>query len=193
MSVSSSVDGSDDRQRTDLTTDACATLLSTISHTSFAPSSPARGPSSRGGMVSGTISRAPAVAHGVFQSELRNGLPKPLLRTIRSAFLYRSRPTGFVECPARAAPFACQRRPRLTLRTPYPAPTKANRHHFCAYCGSLRRGFSLRPNRPTLARALAALWRPRKSNPWGSSRPGPRTVRKPRPDAARKPLIVNRS
>ena len=40
-------------------------------------------------MVSGTISWAPAVAHGVFQSELRNGLPPPILRTIRSAFLYR--------------------------------------------------------------------------------------------------------
>jgi len=40
-------------------------------------------------MVSGTISRAPAVAHGVFQSALRDGLPQPWLRTIRSALLYR--------------------------------------------------------------------------------------------------------
>jgi len=40
-------------------------------------------------MGSGIISRAPALAQGVFQSELRHGLPQPLLRTIRSAFLYR--------------------------------------------------------------------------------------------------------
>jgi hypothetical protein len=62
VSVSPSVDGSDDRQRTDLTTDACATLLSTISHTSFAPSSPARGPSSRGGR----LARLAAICERVF-------------------------------------------------------------------------------------------------------------------------------
>jgi protein tyrosine phosphatase (PTP) superfamily phosphohydrolase (DUF442 family) len=42
-----------------------------------------------GEMVSGTISQAPAVPQGVFQSELRHGLPKPGLRNLRPGFLYR--------------------------------------------------------------------------------------------------------
>jgi len=40
-------------------------------------------------IVSGTIPRTPAIPHGVFQTELRNGLRHPFLRTIRSAFFYR--------------------------------------------------------------------------------------------------------
>ena len=40
-------------------------------------------------IVSGTIPRTPAIPHGVFQTELRNGLRHPFLRTLRSAFLDR--------------------------------------------------------------------------------------------------------
>jgi hypothetical protein len=41
----------------------------------------------RDGTVSGTLSRAPGVAQGVFQSELRNRLRHPWFRTIRPASL----------------------------------------------------------------------------------------------------------